>query len=109
MKIDDVFRTVKDVMAVERVYAEPIERDGTTLIGVAAVSGGAGGGGSETNGDAGSGAGFGVGAKPVGAFVIRDGNVRWQPAIDMNRLITVVGAVVLAALIVGGIRSAGGR
>ncbi|MGW5455690.1 spore germination protein GerW family protein [Nocardia sp. NPDC003979] len=96
-------------MAVERVYAEPIERDGTTLIGVAAVSGGAGGGGSETNGDAGSGAGFGVGAKPVGAFVIRDGNVRWQPAIDMNRLITVVGAVVLAALIVGGIRSAGGR
>ncbi|MFJ2666401.1 spore germination protein GerW family protein [Nocardia fluminea] len=101
MKIDDVLRTAKDAMAVERVYAEPIERDGTTLIGVAAVSGGGGGGGSETNGEGGSGAGFGLGAKPVGAFVIRDGNVRWQPAVDVNRLIGVVGAVVLAALIVG--------
>ena len=102
MKIDDAFSIAKDAMTVERVYAEPVERDGTTVIGVAAVSGGAGGGGgSDPEGQQGSGAGFGVGAKPVGAFVIRDGRVRWQPAVDVNRLIAVVGAVALAALIVG--------
>lgn len=108
MRIDDAFRTVKEAMTAERVFAEPVERDGTTVIGVAVVSGGAGGGGSETKGDAGSGAGFGVGAKPAGVFVIRDGNVRWQPAIDVNRLVAVVGAVVIAALIVGA-RSFGRR
>ncbi|WP_280339417.1 spore germination protein GerW family protein [Nocardia neocaledoniensis] len=108
MRIDDAFRAAKDAMTVERVYAEPVERDGTTVIGVAAVSGGAGGGGSESKGEAGSGAGFGVGAKPVGAFVIRDGKVRWQPAVDVNRLVAVVGAVVIAALIVSA-RSLGRR
>ncbi|MEV0767602.1 spore germination protein GerW family protein [Nocardia salmonicida] len=102
MKIDDAFSIAKDALTVERVYAEPVERDGTTVIGVAAVSGGAGGGGgSDPEGQQGSGAGFGVGAKPVGAFVIRDGRVRWQPAVDVNRLIAVVGAVALAALIIG--------
>ncbi|TDP33158.1 spore germination protein GerW family protein [Nocardia ignorata] len=102
MKFDDVVVTVKEAMSVERVYAAPVERDGTTVIGVAAISGGAGGGGgSGPDGEKGSGAGFGVGAKPVGAFVIRDGRVRWQPTVDANRLIAVVGMVALAALAVG--------
>ncbi|MGS2811389.1 spore germination protein GerW family protein [Nocardia sp. MW-W600-9] len=102
MKLTDVFDTAKDAMAVERVYAEPVERDGTTLIGVAAISGGAGGGGgSDADGESGSGAGFGIGAKPVGAFVIRDGKVSWLPAVDVNRLIVVAGVVTLAALAVG--------
>lgn len=34
--------------------------------------------------------------KPVGAYVIRGDNVKWEPAIDINRLIT--GGLVLAGL-----------
>jgi enoyl-CoA hydratase len=30
---------------------------------------------------------FGIGAKPVGAYVIKDGDVSWQPAVDVNRII----------------------
>jgi hypothetical protein len=40
------------------------------------------------------------GARPVGAYVVRDGRVRWRPAVDVTRLLTtaqvVVGAVVVA-------------
>lgn len=47
MRFDDVVATVKEAMSVERVYAPPVEHDGTTVICVAAISGGAGGGGSD--------------------------------------------------------------
>ena len=33
------------------------------------------------------GAGFGVQARPVGAWVIRDGEATWKPALDLNRLV----------------------
>ncbi|WP_067860020.1 spore germination protein GerW family protein [Nocardia shimofusensis] len=103
MKVDEILTAARDAMTVKRVYAEPIERDGTTIIGVASVSGGGGGGsGIDEEGQEGSGAGFGMGAKPVGAYVIRDGQVRWQPAVDVNRLATVAGVVALAAVIVAG-------
>ncbi|MFF0545758.1 spore germination protein GerW family protein [Nocardia thailandica] len=101
MTIDDVTKAVKDTMTVSRVYSDPIERGGTTLIEVAAVSGGAGGGdGGDEHGN-GSGAGFGVGAKPVGVYVVTNGKVAWRPAIDVNRLMLVVGTVAVGALIVG--------
>ncbi|MEV6325263.1 spore germination protein GerW family protein [Nocardia sp. NPDC051787] len=103
MKVEDVLASAKDAMTVQRVYAEPVERDGTTLIAAAAVSGGGGsGGGSDKDGQEGAGVGFGLGAKPVGVYVLRDGRVSWQPAIDVNRLITVVGVVAVTALLVGG-------
>ncbi|MGK8557463.1 spore germination protein GerW family protein [Nocardia gipuzkoensis] len=102
MKVEDVLASAKDAMTVRRVYAEPVERDGATLIAVAAVSGGGGGGGgTDKDGQEGSGVGFGLGAKPVGVYVLRDGQVSWQPAIDVNRLITVVGVVAITALLVG--------
>lgn len=102
MKIEEVLATAKDSMTVKRVYAEPIERDGTTVIAAAAMSGGGGGGGgSDEEGHEGSGGGFGMGAKPVGAYVIKDGQVSWQPAVDVNRLMIVVGVVAVTALIVG--------
>ncbi|MGY1941416.1 spore germination protein GerW family protein [Nocardia gipuzkoensis] len=102
MKVEDIIDSAKDAMTVQRVYAEPVERDGTTLIAVAAVSGGAGGGtGADKGGQEGSGVGFGLGAKPVGVYVLRNGRLSWRPAIDVNRLITVVGAVAVTALLVG--------
>ncbi|WP_280247759.1 spore germination protein GerW family protein [Nocardia abscessus] len=102
MKVEDILDSAKDAMTVQRVYAEPVERDGTTLIAVAAVSGGAGGGtGADKGGQEGSGVGFGLGAKPVGVYVLRNGRLSWRPAIDVNRLITVFGAVAVTALLVG--------
>ncbi|MBF6354448.1 sporulation protein [Nocardia higoensis] len=100
MKVDEILTAARDAMTVKRVYSEPVERDGTTIIGVAAISGGGGGGsGTDQEGQEGGGVGFGMGAKPVGAYVIRDGQVRWQPAVDVNRLVTVAGVVTVAALV----------
>jgi uncharacterized spore protein YtfJ len=88
---DTVLRTIdqaRDALTVKRVFGEPIERDGITVIPAAAVrGGGGGGGGADTEGAGGGGSGFGLAARPVGAFVISDGVVTWQPAIDLTRLV----------------------
>ena len=82
--IDELLRGAQDSIAAKRVYGEPIEREGTTVIPAAAVRGGGGGGGdNENNG----GGGFGLIARPVGAYVIGpDGDVRWKPAVDVQRM-----------------------
>jgi uncharacterized spore protein YtfJ len=86
---------VQDVMNVRRVYGEPYEVDGATIIPVAVVRGGGGGGGGEGTGDqngktgsgVGGGIGFGVQVRPVGVYVVKDGEVTWQPAVDVMRVI----------------------
>ncbi len=91
--IDEILGGARDAITVRRVYGEPIEQEGVTLIPAAAVRGGGGGGGdAEGNG----GGGFGVSARPVGAYVIRDGEVRWRPAVDVNRML--VGWQIVSAL-----------
>jgi uncharacterized spore protein YtfJ len=103
--VTDVFSkldAVKDVMTVKRVFGDAYEVDGTTIIPVAAVRGGAGGGGGEgTAPDAqgtgtGAGLGFGVSARPVGAYVVRTGEVTWVPSIDVTRI--VLASLILAAV-----------
>jgi uncharacterized spore protein YtfJ len=91
MNVDELLSGARDAMSVRRVYGEPIERDGVVVIPAAAVGGGGGGGGdNEDNG----GGGFGLRARPVGAYVIKDGEVTWKPAIDPSRLIAAGIAVV---------------
>jgi uncharacterized spore protein YtfJ len=92
--VDELLRGARDAIAAKRVYADPIEGDGVTVVPAAVVLGGGGGGGdSEDNG----GGGFGLVARPVGAYVIREGDVRWQPAADPARGWQIVtGLVVLA-------------
>ncbi|MET7768313.1 sporulation protein [Nocardia sp. NPDC005366] len=104
MKIDELMTLAKDSLTVRRVYSDPVESGGLTIIEVAAVSGGGGAGvGSDKDGGQGSGGGFGLGAKPVGVYVIKDGRLTWQPAVDVNRLAVIVGAVTVTvtALLVG--------
>ena len=74
--IDEILGGARDAITVRRVYGEPIEQEGMTVVPAAAVRGGGGGGGDS---DGNGGGGFGVAARPVGAYVIRDGEVRLAP------------------------------
>lgn len=100
MNVTEVLSAAKDAITVKRVYAEPYEKDGLAVIPAAVVGGGAGGGsGQDDKGQEGGGGGFGMSGRPAGAFVIKDGQVSWHPALDPNRIITVAGLVVIAYLL----------
>ena len=107
-KDTDVLETIRDVIdgtAAGRVFGDPITQDGLTILPVAKVSGGGGGGGgtspAEDGRDAsGSGGGVGTSAKALGVFVIKDGNVGWRPAVDVNKVIVGGQIIALAALLV---------
>jgi len=100
MKIDEIMTEARDAITVRRVYSEPYERDGVTVITAASVGGGGGAGvGKDEKGQEGEGGGFGAGGRPVGAYVIAGGHVTWRPAVDVNRLLTGVAAVLIAFLV----------
>jgi uncharacterized spore protein YtfJ len=101
MGMDEIVAAARDAFSSRLVFAEPFTRDGMTIIPAARVSGGGGGGGGRDReeGQEGSGGGFGLHARPSGAYVMKNGAVRWMPAVDPNRVITVIGAVVIAALL----------
>jgi uncharacterized spore protein YtfJ len=105
MEPNDVFERVRDSIGAGRVFGEPIERDGVTVIPAAGwiggAGGGTGGGGEEAEG---AGMGFGGMAWPAGAFEIRDGRVTWRPAIDVIRLLMVVVPIAVASIRVLGRR-----
>jgi sporulation protein YtfJ len=98
MDPQQVLSTAQEALSVRRVFGDPIDIGGTTIVPVARVSGGGGGGGRGTEE---GGVGYGVNARPVGVYVIRDGDARWRPAIDVNRVILggqLVAATALAVL-----------
>jgi uncharacterized spore protein YtfJ len=86
----------------DRVVGAPIERDGATVVPVVAVRGGGGGGvGSDPSGGGeGSGGGWGAVARPVGAYVLEGGHVRYEPAIDVTRIVLGGQVVAVVALLV---------
>ncbi|SSC25758.1 Hypothetical protein KLENKIAIHU_4382, partial [Klenkia terrae] len=93
--LQDVLSQTRDAITVRRVFADPVQVDGVTVITAAAVGGGGGGGGGHAEDQEGQGAGFGVGARPAGAYVISGGTVSWRPAVDVNRLVGVAGLVLV--------------
>jgi uncharacterized spore protein YtfJ len=100
MKFDELLSRATESVKARMVYAEPVEKDGVTVIPAAQIIGGGGGGDADKDGTRGVGGGLGLIARPVGAFVIKDGEVRWEPAVDLNRLITAIGAVAVTGLFV---------
>ena len=96
MDVKELLQSIGQDVTARSVFGEPYAKDGLTVIPVATVRGGGGGGGGPTGG-----AGFGVNAHPAGAFVIENGTVRWQPAIDPNRVleVAVVAMLVLRSLV----------
>ncbi|HEY7564592.1 MAG TPA: spore germination protein GerW family protein [Acidimicrobiia bacterium] len=101
MDVDEVLSQARDTLTVKRVFGEPYEKNGMTVIPAAVVRGGAGGGGGEgPDGQGkGSGSGFAVTARPVGAYVIRGNELTWRPAIDLNRVILGGQMVVIVAFL----------
>jgi uncharacterized spore protein YtfJ len=96
MTIDEMMNRMRESLRATMVYAEPVEKDGLTVIPAAVVYGGGGGGKGERAGEHGEGGGFGLVARPAGAFVIENGDVRWLPAMDAARLISAGVLVALA-------------
>ncbi|MEX5718610.1 hypothetical protein [Geodermatophilus maliterrae] len=81
-------------------FAPPYERDGASVITATAARSHA-----ATRADGAGPEGRGLdarmsGSRPMGAFVVRDGRVRWHPVVDVTRVVTtaelVVGAVLVA-------------
>jgi uncharacterized spore protein YtfJ len=128
MDVNELLGHARDAMTVKRVFGDPYEKDGITFVPVANVMGGAGAGGgtgmaakAKAKGsedepeavegaapgtpDSGYGMGYGMKATPAGAYVIKDGVVEWEPAVDMNALfmqraiVAVVGLLVLRSVV----------
>jgi uncharacterized spore protein YtfJ len=118
--------TVREVVggATSKVFGHPVTQGGVTLLPVAKVSGGGGGGGGSGGGGiggrgvgglgvgaelgqgkageaelGGNGGGLAVMAKPLGVFVIKEGKVRWRPALDLNKVILGGQLVMITALL----------
>ena len=109
MNVHELVATTRDALTARRVFGEPYERDGVTVIPAADLRGGVGGGGGQDErGQHGEGGGFGLVARPAGAYIVRDGTVRWRPAFDVNRAIGIAGAVAVVGLLTLGRRRAPG-
>lgn len=101
MEVGNVIAQARDALTVKRVFGDPYEKNGVTVIPAAKVQGGAGGGdgeGPEGTGK-GSGSGFGLNARPAGAFLVRGDEVTWRPAVDINRIILGGQIVAIVALL----------
>lgn len=101
MTIRELVEQFRETATVKTVFGEPMDKDGITVIPAARVLGLGGGGegeGPEAQGK-GTGGGFGLMARPVGAYVVKDGRVTWKPAVDLGQV------VLLALVAVFGMRS----
>jgi uncharacterized spore protein YtfJ len=93
MTIEEILDRAGDQVGVRRVFGEPIEQDGVIVVPVAMVMGGGGGGtGPGSDGEEAAGGGFGVWARGIGVYEIRDGRVRFVPAVD----VVVIGLLSMA-------------
>ena len=101
MNIDEVITQARDATTARRVYGEPYEKNGLTVIPAASVRRGGRGGGESGEGE-GSRAGFRLSARPVGAFVVKGDEVSWKPAVDATRIALGGQIVALVALLVIG-------
>ena len=100
MTLAELLEEAKETIGSKGVFGVPYEKNGITVIPAARIMGGAGGGEGpipslpgETDAtdekgvkQTGSGGGFGVSGQPTGAFVIKGNEVRWVPAVDVNRM-----------------------
>ncbi len=103
MNFLELLDRVRNGVSAGRAFGPVIERDDCAIIPVAFVAGGGGGGsgpdeGAEARPPGGSGGGFGGVTWPLGVYVVRNGDVKWVPAVDPVRMVAAVGTAVKLAL-----------
>ncbi len=85
MKLRDALDSIVPDPAAAQVYGQPYETaDGVTVVPVARVRGRTRPGAADPD--------LRVNARPVGVFVIKDGEASWVPAVDSTR-IAMIGAL----------------
>src|SRR4051812_18363596 len=91
----------REALRTNRVHGEPISAHGVTVVTATRIGGGVGGGSGQGPDEQGEGTGGGAGftGRPVGAYVLSEGTVRWQPAVDVNRLVLAAAVVAVVALL----------
>ncbi len=119
MNAKDLLGKVGNNLSVGRSFGPAYEKDGLFVIPVALVAGGGGGGEgpagasspsetsdeeSEEESPYGSGGGFGGVVFPVGAYVVKDDDVRWVPAVNVT-LLALVGLGLLRFVVKSSTRS----
>jgi uncharacterized spore protein YtfJ len=101
----EIMESWRDTYTVRRIFGDPIEQDGTTVIPVAMMAGGCGGGtGTAVGADdtESGGGGFSGMVRPAGVYVLRGDEVQWQPAIDVTLLgMAVIALTALTVLVAG--------
>ncbi len=100
MQASEFLPRFADTFTARHVYSEPHTENGITIITAAAVRGGGGMGQNESQHQGGG--GMGLSARPVGAYVLRNGRVVWKPAFDLSRIVLRGQLVFLSALLVAG-------
>ena len=101
MEIPSLLAKLSDTMHASRSFGPATEHGGVTVIPVALVVGGGGMGmGTEPEPSevSGSGGGFGTISWPLGVDTVKQGEVRFVPALDVTRLaIAAISALKLLA------------
>lgn len=84
------------------VFGAPIERDGVTVIPVAAIRFGIGGGGGSdpSKGQGGEGGGGGGSASAAGYIELKGGRSRFVPVVHPARMLALICCTVLAGLLI---------
>ena len=89
-------------LAAATVFGAPVERDGVTVVPVAAARFGigAGSGTDPSKGQEGEGGGGGGTVTPIGHIELRDGRSRFVPVVHPARMLTLVLGAVVAGLVI---------
>ena len=92
----DVFQQTQENLNARRVFGEPFQSDGATILPVAVVGGG---GGAGNKPDQHGSVGLGFGARPAGVYVIKNGDAKWRPAVNVNLIVAGGQLVALAGML----------
>lgn len=98
MTVEALLRRANEGLSAGRAFGPAIEADGCLIVPVAVAVGGGGGGDAPGEAGVSTGGGFGTISFPLGVYVVKDGNARWVPAVDMTRVALGAMGVVRALL-----------
>jgi uncharacterized spore protein YtfJ len=94
MNVVELMQKAKDSVDIHQVFGEPYQVGDVTIIPVARMGGGGAAGGPEEK----QGRGYGFGIQPMGVYVVKGDTATWQPALNVNTIITGAFVVAIVAI-----------